>query len=300
MKKKLFHIGEFGLIELIRKAAGRGPGVVRGIGDDAAVLEGTKGEYLLLTTDMLAEGVHFTRSMGGRAIGHKALACNVSDIAAMGGRPTYAVVSIALPPSLELAFAQNIYAGINALAKRFGVAIVGGDTIKSSKIVINIALLGTVKKSELVLRGGARPGDIIFVTGTLGRSFQTGKHLNFTPRVLESQYLVKKLRPTAMIDISDGLATDLQHVLKASRVGAILYAVQIPLTAKATLKEALTDGEDFELLFTLPKAQAKRLQSSRHFRFYPIGQIVKPSAGLKLVDKSGQRLKMDLKGFRHF
>jgi len=166
---------------------------------------------------------------------------------------------------------------MGALAKRFGVSIVGGDTVRSDQVVINVALLGEVEKKHLVTRSGARPGDWIFVTGTLGRSLATGKHLNFTPRLKEARFLVRNFKPSAMIDISDGLAGDLNHILKASRVGAHLWDNAVPLTRGATLAQALTDGEDFELLFTLKGSQAMRLlkwqNKRRSWFFYPIGEI---------------------------
>ncbi|HLD70101.1 MAG TPA: thiamine-phosphate kinase [Candidatus Omnitrophota bacterium] len=160
MKAKISQIGEFGFIDLIRKNAPQTKDVVKGIGDDAAVLSVGGSCHQLFTTDMLLEDVHFTREANPRAIGHKALACNISDIAAMGGLPSSAVVSIGLPGDLEIDFVKEIYRGMNVLAKRFKVAIVGGDTVKSKKIIINVALLGWVKKQELVTRSGARRGDL--------------------------------------------------------------------------------------------------------------------------------------------
>ena len=251
-------LGEFRLIEKIRKYTPMTVGVVKGIGDDTAVLRHTKDKYLLFTTDMLVEGTHFKRRMGGAGIGHKALACSISDIAAMGGVPTHAVVSLGVGPKMPLRFVKDVYKAMGVLAKRFGVSIVGGDTVRSDKVVINVALLGEVAKKYLVTRSGARPGDWIFVTGTLGRSLATGKHLNFTPRLKEARFLVRNFKPSAMIDISDGLAGDLNHILKASRVGAHLWDNAVPLTRGATLAQALTDGEDFELLFTLKESEDRK------------------------------------------
>src|SRR3989338_1104945 len=262
-------LGEFGLIEKIRKYAPMTAGVVKGIGDDTAVLRHTRDKYLLFTTDMLVEGTHFKRRMGGAGIGHKALACSISDIAAMGGVPTHAVVSLGVGPKMPLRFVKDVYKAMGALAKRFGISIVGGDTVRSDQVVINVALLGEVEKKHLVTRSGAKPGDWIFVTGTLGRSLATGKHLNFTPRLKEAQFLVRNFKPSAMIDVSDGLAGDLNHILKASRVGARLWEEAIPRTKGATLQQALTDGEDFELLFTVREKQAVRLLKF----FFPIGEI---------------------------
>ena len=305
MGKKLSHLGEFGLIELIRKSSALTGDVVRGIGDDAAVLNfsGAAREYYqLFTTDMLLEDVHFTRKMNARLIGRKALACNISDVSAMGGTPSSAVVSLAVPPDLKIRFIEDIYRGINHLAKRFGMAIVGGDTVKSEKIVINIALLGRVKKKQLVTRGGASAGDMIFVTGPLGRSFQTGKHLSFTPRVAQAQFLVNHFKPTAMIDISDGLCADLGHILKMSDVGVCLYEENIPKTKNATLQQALSDGEDFELLFTLSKKDEKFLLRKKHksFDFYFIGEIIAVKKKIILIKKDGSQQIIPFKGFTHF
>lgn len=300
--KALSKLGEFGLIDLIRRMVNEGKGVIKGIGDDTAVLSYNARKHLLFTTDMLAEGVHFTRAMGGRSIGYKALACNISDIAAMGGCPTFAVISLGVPPNLEVGFALDIYKGMNILAKKFKVAIVGGDTIKSAKIIINVALLGEVIKHRLVTRAGAKIGDMIFITGPLGRSLQTGKHICFTPRLKESQYLVKNFKPTAMIDISDGLAADLGHILEESRGGAVIHGAQVPRNKNASLDQALFDGEDFELLFTLPRTQGQRLLKTRHnpFRFYPIGEIVHRNQGLSLLDPKGRKRNLLSKGFKHF
>ncbi len=271
-------LGEFGLIAKIRKYAPMTSSVVKGIGDDTAVLRHAKDKYLLFTTDMLVEGTHFMRRMGAAGIGHKALACSISEIAAMGGVPTHAVVSLGVGPKTPLRFVEEMYKAMGILSKRFGVSIVGGDTVRSDKIIINVALLGEVAKKYLVTRDKARPGDWIFVTGTLGRSLATGKHLNFTPRIEEARFLVKNFKPSTMMDISDGLAGDLNHVLKASRVGARLWEDAVPRTKGATLAQALTDGEDFELLFTLKESDAMRLlkwqNKRRSWFFYPIGEII--------------------------
>ncbi len=286
-------LGEFGLIDRMRKYAPMTSSVVKGIGDDTAVLRYTKDKYLLFTTDMLVEGTHFTRRMGAAGIGHKALACSISDIAAMGGVATHAVVSLGVTPKMPARFVEDIYKGMAALAKRFGVSIVGGDTVRSDKVVINVALLGEVAKKYLVTRDKAKPGDWIFVTGTLGRSLVTGKHLNFTPRLKEARFLVKNFKPSAMIDISDGLAGDLNHILRASKVGGRLWDNAVPLTKGAALAQALTDGEDFELLFTLKESDAMRLlkwqNKRRSWFFYPIGEITKDP-----------RQMIKAKGYTHF
>lgn len=285
MPKTISSLGEFGLINILKKHCPVAQNVIKAIGDDTAVLPYTKNRYLLLTTDMMAEDVHFmvrqahhkTHRMRPMDIGHKALACNISDIVAMGGLPTFAVVSIGLSGSLRVSFVEDIYKGIQALAKQFGVSVVGGDTVKSDKIIINVALLGEVEQNFLVKRDGAKPGDWIFVTGPLGGSLKSGRHLTFIPRLAQARFLVKHFKPNAMIDISDGLAGDLNHILKASKVGAKLDEYSIPKNKGASLKQALTDGEDFELLFTLNATKAKALirfqQKTKQWFFYPIGHV---------------------------
>lgn len=286
---KISQIGEFGLIDVLKKYAPVSKAVFKGIGDDTAVLPYNKSEYLLLTADMLAEGVHFTRRMPPGSIGHKALACSISDIAAMGGWPTFAVVSIGVPGNLPVRFIKNIYKGIQRAAGVFNVSIVGGDTIKTDKIVINVALLGLVEKRSLITRAGARPGDWIFVTGPLGGSLKSGRHLNFIPRLAQARFLVEKFRPSAMMDISDGLSGDLNHLLKAGKVGARLDLASVPRRKGISLSQALNDGEDFELLFTLSPQKASLLMDwqarSKSFYFYPIG-IITADAKEKIHSKS--------------
>jgi len=270
-------LGEFGLIEALQKYAPVARTVIKGIGDDAAVLPYSKDKYLLFTTDMLIEDGHFTRQMPPQAIGHKALACNISDIAAMGGLPTFGVVSIGVPKNLPVRFIEDVYKGMQKTARDFHVSIVGGDTIKADKIVINVALLGEVEKKYLVTRNGAKPKDRIFVTGPLGGSFQSGRHLDFTPRLVQGRFLAENFKPSAMMDISDGLAGDLNHILKASKVGARLDLEAIPKNKGVSLSQALGDGEDFELLFTLSPNQARKLMdwqiARKSFYFYPVGTI---------------------------
>jgi len=301
--KKLSDLGEFGLIDLLEKET-RSPveGVVKGIGDDTAVLRCACRSRVLFTTDMLVEGIHFTQKMPPRGIGHKAIAVNISDIAAMGGSPKFAVVSLGMPPSIPWPLIKDIYAGMRKTARQFGVAIVGGDTVKSPQIVINVALLGEARPQDVVGRDGARAGDEIFVTGPLGRSLESGWHLKFIPRVKESQYLVQKFKPTAMIDISDGLAADLNHVLKASRVGAVIEEALIPQRGRAQLKEALGGGEDFELLFTLSPRHADTLRKRKlkNMSFYRIGTITSDRKGLWIKPRDGKEQALKLSGYTHF
>jgi len=248
---------------------------VLGIGDDAAVLSAPPGSDLLLTTDLLVEERHFVLGPGGAAphdVGWKALAVSVSDVAAMGGRALWAVVSVALRDDLVGTFADELTAGLLACAERHGVALVGGDTTGTpGPVVVNVALVGAVAAGGAVRRGGARPGDAVCVTGALGGSL-LGRHLRPTPRQDESLSLVQGGAVHAMIDLSDGLSSDLGHVLDASGVGAEVWADRIPLhddahraaraSGRSALSHALDDGEDFELLFCVAPERAEELVRS--------------------------------------
>lgn len=299
-QKFLKVLGEFGLIKRLSKKAFVAKNVVKGIGDDTAVLPFTKSKYLLFTTDLLCEGVHFTRKENPFLIGRKALACSLSDIAAMGGVPTSAVVSVGLPKKCSVHFADEMYRGLNTLAKKFKTSIVGGDTVQSEKLIINVAMLGEVEKTKLVLRSGARQGDQIFVTGALGRSLKTRKHLSFTPRLKEAAYLVSRFQPSAMIDISDGLAADLGHILEESNKNAVLDEVAIPKAKGASIDQALFDGEDFELVFTLSRKQASRIFMQKHLKVFWVGEITGQGYGLSLRDLKGKVKKIVAKGYKHF
>jgi thiamine-monophosphate kinase len=260
--------------------------------------------FVLFKTDAVVEGIHFTNQARPEQVGHKALARCLSDIAAMAGSPTAVLVTLGLPPQSPPDYLQAVYAGINALAARYGVAIVGGETTTNpERILISIALLGTVPKTRVALRSSGRPGDAIFVTGELGGSL-AGKHLEFEPRVAEGKWLAENTELHAMIDLSDGLAGDLRHILKASQVGAELLESAIPVSRAAKLRAranggkppllaALTDGEDFELLFTVPSGHAVALVDAWKKRFPEtrlscIGKIT-AEAGLKIRDRSGVR-----------
>ena len=275
----------------------------KGIGDDTAVLFLNGQRHLLYTTDMMVEGVHFTKKTPPHLLGHKAMGCNISDIAAMGGIPTFALVSLGLPRKLSVEFVKELYKGMSELGKRFNVSIVGGDTVASREVVINVALLGEVACVDLVTRQGAVDDDWIFTTGALGRAWKTDKHLSFVPRVDEARFLVSHFKPSAMIDISDGLAADLGHILEQSQVGAVLFDEQVPLNKGASFHDALYDGEDFELLFTINPKKARKLmdwQAENHrWFFYPVGMITK-SRGLKLLKADGQKKNLKIKGFTHF
>jgi thiamine-monophosphate kinase len=290
--------------------------VVAGAGDDCAVLDlGLADRYVLFKTDAVVEGVHFTSETPAERIGHKALARNLSDIAAMGGVPTHALVTLGLPKDFQAERIENIYAGLNRLAERHGVAVVGGETTSNpERLFISVSLLGTCSKRHAALRRGAREGDAIFVSGELGGSL-AGRHLEFEPRLDQGQWLVRHFRIHAMIDLSDGLAGDLRHILDASGVGAELLSSSIPISreaklqarqessAKSPLLSALTDGEDFELLFTVAAQDAVEVLDGWKKEFPGlkltcIGKIT-GQPGLTLRDTDGLK-PITWHGYTHF
>jgi thiamine-monophosphate kinase len=309
-------MNEFELIARLTKSLPANQTVVTGAGDDCAVLDfGLPDQWLLFKTDAVVEGVHFTRETPPEKIGRKALARCLSDIAAMAGTPAAALVTIALPPGFDAKFIEAIYDGMKALAQKHGVAIVGGETTTNpARILISIALLGFAPRGKAVLRSGAKTGDAIFVTGELGGSL-AGKHLEFEPRLAEARWLAENFSLHAMIDLSDGLAGDLRHLLKASRAGAELLKPAIPIhraaklrakanpPAKPPLVAALTDGEDFELLFTVPGAQAVKLAGAwkKQFpklRLSCIGKIT-AGEGVTIRDQTGVQ-PLTAHGYVHF
>ncbi len=302
----LGQIGEFGWIARARSKFGGASGpLTEGIGDDAAIFDPTPGCELIFTTDMILEGKHFRlRDATPYQIGRKALAVNLSDAAAMAAVPRYAVVALGAPGGLDLRFMQRLASGMNDLARRYGVRIVGGDTNASDRLVVSVALIGEAPKGRSVRRSGAKKGDVIFVTGKLGGSYRSGRHFTFTPRVKEALFLAEHFGLHAMMDLSDGLASDLHRLCEASRVGARLQAAAVPVSRAATgLTAALTEGEDFELLFTLSPKDATRL--ARHPKnrgrfFRPVGTIVGKSEGVRLFEKDGSSAPLPAAGFDHF
>jgi thiamine-monophosphate kinase len=309
-------MNEFELIRRLTRSLPSNKSVVVGPGDDCAVLDlGLNDRLLLFKTDAVVEGVHFSPSTPPPKIGHKALARCLSDVAAMAGTPTAAVVTLALPPNFQAPTIEALYDGINVLARRYEVAIVGGETTTNpERMLVSIAVVGWVARGKSVLRSGAETGDAIFVTGELGGSL-AGKHLEFEPRLVEASWLTQHFSIHSMIDISDGLAGDLQHILKASRVGAELLATSIPASrearrraraessAKTPLLAALTDGEDFELLFSVASRDAVPLLDAwkRQFPQLALTCIGKITAGemITIRDRQGVR-PLTAHGYQHF
>jgi len=293
-------LGEFALIERIRKSIKTDASVVVGSGDDCAVLKFNQSHYQLFSCDMLVEGVDFTKVTDPYLVGRKALAVSLSDIAACAGIPTHAVVSLGIPKNTLVKKIDRITKGITDLAKEYAVNIVGGDISRSKELIIDVSILGTVEKKFLIARSGAKKGDIILVSGELGGSIK-GKHLWFKPRLEEARFLVQNFQVNSMIDISDGLTQDLNHILKASNRGAVIYESLIPISKDARgLEDALSAGEDFELLFTMPRLEAKKLLDAGYAGFMAIGEIFDRKIGFRLIKNSGKVINIKPKGFRHF
>lgn len=325
---RLSEIGEFGLIGRIKEQSLNSAGVLLGIGDDAAATIMTPGMALLSTSDMLAEGVHFELAWSDPAsLGRKSLAVNLSDIAAMGGIPRYALLSLAIPADLPVEFMENFIKGFLEQAGNFGVSLVGGD-ISSSKngLVISVTLLGEQHPEMIIRRSGAVEGDIICMSGTLGDSslgldlLKSGcssgeavrRHLDPVPRVELGRALAKKGIPTAMIDISDGLSADLGHILESSSKGARIYFDTIPLSdnfkhcvdknSPDYYRLPLCGGEDYELLFTLHPSKlqmAKDAATTAETYITAIGKITKET-GIFIAKSDGSRYDIASSGYDHF
>jgi len=311
----LKEVGEEGVIRLLRGLFPARAGIPLGIGDDTAVLPDTPKSYLLFTTDASVDGVDFRLGESKpEAIGRKVLAQNLSDIAAMGGTPLYGVMSLGLPASLPVDFVKKFYAGVKKLSRKFKMQMVGGDLSRSKVLFASCALIGKVEKKFAIFRKGARAGDFIFVTGSLGGSI-LGKHFHFIPRVREARFLVRNFKLNAMIDVSDGLARDLGHILAESGKSAVLYGNRVPVdqaarvlarkTGKNPLEHALGDGEDFELLFTVSLREGKKLLALKKVLGTPVSFIGKIEDGKGLFIQASERSsekrkRISCSGFSHF
>lgn len=255
--------------ELVARLTRLLPQTVRtltGPGDDCAVITNPgPARHTLLKADAMVEGIHFTRAMSAAAVGRKALARAVSDIAAMSGEPREALITLVLPPDAALTWVEELYAGLSRAAAAWGIGVVGGETSSApagAPVMISVALTGDVLPEHLLLRSGAKPGQVIGVTGSLGNSFASGWHLDFEPRLREAQWLAAHGPVSAMMDLSDGLAKDLPRLAAASGVGWWVDPDRLPLRNGASRKQALEDGEDYELLFTLPATAWPELEKS--------------------------------------
>ena len=296
---------ELALIDWIRQRATSAPSLQLGIGDDCAVWK-PSGAPLLFTTDVLMEDVDFRiDETTPQLIGRKAMAVNLSDIAAMAGRPLAALVGVALPKSRGFDFAKQLQEGMQSLAEEFNVAIIGGDTNTwDGPLVISVTLIGEATDREPVRRSGAKPGDWLFVTGPLGGSI-LGHHLTFTPRIREALELHQLVDLHAMIDLSDGLAADVHHLLDESRVGATLDEKSLPISEAALrtsdngspLEHALSDGEDFELLFAVSPSDGAKLLSAND-NVTQIGEV-ECQLGCRIQMSDGTLRELPRGGWEH-
>lgn len=334
---------EFPLIQDLARRFGRtGASVLRGIGDDTAVLRHAPGRLTLVTTDLLAEGVHFDlATVGFTAVGYKAAVANLSDIAAMGGIPRYLLVSLAIPPGRRSSDVLALYQGLMQACRPHRVELVGGDTSASRQgLFLNLTVLGEASPGRVLLRSGARAGDWLYVTGTLGDSlaglgllkgraskgpakgrrlkpaderYLIHRHLHPEARVKMGQLLAAGRLATAAIDLSDGLSGDLAHLCDESSLGVRLNAAALPLspalrryaaaTGQAAHELALAGGEDYEMLFAVPprhRAQVERLAGKTRDRITPIGRFEPQGFGRKLIGLDGKLRPLSVTSYRHF
>lgn len=303
-------------IQKVRTTAGARAQFGDGIGDDCAVLDLPRGHEALITTDFSLEGIHFRREWHpADSVGHRCLVRGLSDIAAMGGEPRAAFLSLALPLELSQKWADQFLAGLLKLAKRFSIPLAGGDTAQSpSGVLADIVMLGSVPKGKAVVRSGARDGDFIYVTGTLGvsvhtleqlrqgRNLRPATHLRHfypEPRIKVGQYLRKEKLASAMIDTSDGLSTDLQHICDESACGAVVYAESVPrLPGSRGIELALHGGEDYELLFTA-RPDKKIPKKIAEVAVTRIGEIV-PGKDIRMAKADGTTTQLRAAGWEHF
>jgi thiamine-monophosphate kinase len=293
----LAQTGEDALVRRLSKNLPLSAEVIAGAGDDCAVVKPLKrGTLQLLKTDCVIEGVHFAKRDDPRRAGWKAIARAISDIAAMGGAPQHALITLLCPGARRVSEIKALYAGMKKCARKFAVSIVGGETSAAPLLAVIVSLTGSVRAARCVRRDGARPGDVIFVTGRLGGSLR-GHHLDFTPRVAEGRWLAQHFKPHAMMDLSDGLAMDLPRMAAAGGVGFVVDEKALPRRRGSTAQEAWGDGEDYELLFATPPRTAARLESCwrRQFPRVPLTRI-----GRFVPRGEGRAPSFKTRGWEHF
>jgi thiamine-monophosphate kinase len=334
---RISDLGEFPLIERIaRIAAVERDDVIVGIGDDVAVLDNVGEDWILAKVDSQVEGVHFLReAISPRQLGRKALAINLSDIASIGGQPLYALVSLALPDDIEVAWVDALYHGLREEGDRYGVAVVGGNMARSpGGAFVDVFVLGRVRRAHVLLRSGARPGDRVLVTGRLGdsaaglqlllhpeievppsdREMLAERHFTPTPRLREAQVIARAGVATAAIDLSDGLSSDVGHICDRSAVGVRLWADRLPVSpatrrvAAARGREpwqlAIEGGEDYELCLTAPPASVEALAAAVEREtgtpLSVVGEILAPERGRWLALEDGREVPLEAKGWQHW
>lgn len=286
-RRSLRSLGEDAVVAALVRGLPPNASVEIGPGDDCAVLRPVAaGERLLFKTDVVVEGVHFRSDAPAGKVGRKALARVLSDVAAMGGQPTAVVVTLVVPADRSLGWLRGVMGGIRRLARRFDTAVVGGETSSAAPgggAVVSVALVGRGAAGRLVLRSTASPGDVVCVTGRLGGSL-AGRHFTFEPRLVEGAWLARRGSPSAMMDLSDGLAADLPRLAAASGCGFVLDREAVPRRRGCGVDEAIGDGEDYELLVAVPPGRMAGLQRAWRRRFprlplTPVGRLVEASAG---------------------
>jgi thiamine-monophosphate kinase len=265
---KLRDVGEERLLDQLLPAMEQNSGVVLGAGDDCALVEsGKPGLLNLLKTDCLVEGIHFAKNTRPELVGWKAMARPLSDFAAMSGLPRFALVTLIVPATRDVSWVKQLYRGIEKAARKFEVAVVGGETSNiKGPAVISISVTGFVEKDRWVGRAGGKSGDELFVTGRLGGSLRGG-HLKFVPRIAESRWLTKNFRVHAMMDLSDGLGSDLPRLARASGVGFEVDKRALPRNRGCTSAQAISDGEDYELVFAIAPKNARSLPARWRKKF---------------------------------
>ena len=294
---KLREVGEDRLLEQLLGKLRTGRGVVRGVGDDCALVESAKGSDLhVLKTDCLVEQIHFAKTARPEMVGWKALARPLSDFAAMSAIPSFALVTLIVPATRNMGWVRRLYGGIEKAARTFDVSVVGGETSATKgPAVISISITGSVERDRWVGRAGGKVGDELFVTGKLGGSLG-GRHLGFVPRIVESRWLTKNFRVHAMMDLSDGLGADLPRLARASKVGFEIDEASLPLNRGCTIAQAISDGEDYELLFAMAPNDSRSLRSRWRKKF--------PRVPLTRVGRLDRNSKMGnrelLRGYVHF
>lgn len=339
-RTEISDLGEFGLIDTLTKDfVSYSSTTIKGVGDDAAVIATSEDEVMLVSTDMLVEGIHFNLMYSPLMhLGYKSVVVNLSDIYAMNGTPKQITVSVAISSRFPLEAVEELYKGIKKACDLYQVDLIGGDTTSSlSGLMISITAIGTAKKDEVVYRGGAKEYDLLVVSGDLGGAYMGLQLLererevfkanpNIQPDLDGHDYLLERqlkpearkdviqilkeleVQPTSMIDISDGLASEIMHICKASEVGCTIYDERIPLDAKTSIAAiefnvdpvttGLNGGEDYELLFTIKQEDYDKVVSNPNFTV--IGHITDKNSGVNLVDKNGSHIALKAQGWNHF
>lgn len=329
-------VGEFELIKkLTKNLPKKSANVIKGVGDDCAVIKTSNKNFLLATCDCQVENVHFVKDIAKpEEIGQKAAAVNISDIAAMGGKPTCCLVSLIIPKEIDEQFIERLYQGIVGQCGKYKIQIIGGNISKGKELIIDIFMLGEAKENEIIYRSGAKPGDKILVTGVLGEA--TGglialkdkniklpakeknqlikRQITPQPRLSESIIIARTKTATSMIDISDGLTSDLLHICDQSKVGIEIWEEKLPISSlvynlskkikKDPLDLALYGGEDYELLFTCSKNAVDELiriiKEKTGTKATVIGEILEKKKGRFIILKNGKKERLEAKGWDHF